>query len=108
MEKKVLAAASFEKQKYFFEEEFSALPRGVQKELRSLLVLTAQKIHSALAVGFDGNGEIYIETVREGDPFDFDEIGAELEIKRLARENREFFSALELWHKTIYKGAKIK
>ena len=42
--------------------------------------------------------------------FDFDDIGAELEIKRLQREKKELLKALELWYAVYFteEGEKIK
>ena len=41
---------------------------------------------------------MYFETVKHEGDFDFDEIGAELEIKRLQKEELELFRAMELWY----------
>ena len=41
---------------------------------------------------------MYFETIKHEGDFDFDEIGAELEIKRLQKEELELFRAMELWY----------
>ena len=58
----------------------------------------AEKLNCTFMVGFDDNGDIYFETVKHEGDFDFDEIGAELEIKRLKKEELELFRAMELWY----------
>ena len=105
MERKVLAAASCAEQKYFLEQEFEALPESIQEEVRVICVVMAQKLRCTFLMGFTEAGKLYFETVRQEDDFDFDEIGAELEIKRIQREK-----ALELWYAVYFTedGERIK
>ena len=86
MARKVLAAANNKEQKYFMEEEFKFLPDAIKDDLKKICIMMAEKLNCTFMVGFD-----------EGD-FDFDEIGAELEIKRLQKEELELFRAMELWY----------
>lgn len=108
-EKKVLAAASCQEQKYYLEPEFSALPESIQEEIRVICVLLAQKLNCTFLMGFE-DGELYFETVRNADDCDFDEIGAELEIKRVQREQKELLRAIELWYAVYFtaEGEEIK
>ena len=56
------------------------------------------------------SGDVYFETVRSDEILDFDDIGAELEIKALQKEKVELIKALKLWY-LIYKtdkGEEIK
>ena len=89
MAKKILAAANNKEQKYFMEEEFKFLPDTIKEDLKRICVYM---------VGFDDNGDVYFETIKHEGDFDFDEIGAELEIKRLQKEELELFRAMELWY----------
>ncbi|MFI3173668.1 MAG: DUF6145 family protein [Bacillota bacterium] len=100
-EKTVLAAASCVTQKYFFENRFKGLPQDVQKELQILCVTLAEKLGCTFLIGFYDDGEVYFETVAAEDDLNFDEIGAELEIKELLRKQREFLRALELWYQLV-------
>lgn len=110
MKRKILAAASYEKQKYFIEPAFQALPEEIQKEMKILCVLTAQKLCCTFLIGFEQNGDIYFETVQEKQNFDFDEIGAELEIKKIQSEHQELLKALKLWYVVFFteEGEKIR
>ncbi len=110
MERKILAAANAEKQKYFLEPEFRKLPEGIQEEVRVICVLLAQKLNCTFLMGFDETGGLYFETVRREDDFDFDEIGAGLEISALRREKKELLRALELWYAVYFmeEGQEIK
>ena len=98
MEKQILAVASYEKQKYFIEPKFGALPEGIQKELKVMCVLTAQKLCCTFLVGFEREGDIYFETIKPEQCIDFDDIGAELEIKRIQSENKDLLKALKIWY----------
>lgn len=98
MERKVLAAANSEQQKYYLEPEFSFLPPAIQEDLKKICVVLAEKLRCTFLVGFEENGDLYFETVKREDDFDFDEIGAELEIKRIQKEELELFRAIELWY----------
>ena len=44
MEKKVLAGASREKQKYFFEPAFNEIPQAVKDEIRNICILMAERL----------------------------------------------------------------
>ena len=98
MAKKILAAANNKEQKYFMEEEFRFLPDAIKEDLKTICIRMAEKLNCTFVVGFDENGDVYFETVRHEGDFDFDEIGAELEIKRLQKEELELFRAMELWY----------
>ena len=86
MAKKILAAANNKEQKYFMEEEFKFLPDTIKEDLKRICVYMAEKLNCTFLVGFDDNGDVYFETIKHEGDFDFDEIGAELEIKRLQKE----------------------
>ncbi|KXL52041.1 hypothetical protein CLNEO_25570 [Anaerotignum neopropionicum] len=106
----ILAAASYEKQKYYLEPMFQKLPEGIQEEIRIICVTTAQKLTCTFLMGFRENGEIYFETVKREDDFDFDEIGAELEVKEIFRTQKQLLASLSAWF-TIYftdEGEKLK
>lgn len=108
MQKEILAVASYEKKKYFIEPKFEALPEEIQKELKILCVLTAEKLHCNFLVGFQKEGDIYFQITEK--EIDFDDIGAELEIKKIQSEKKEFLKALKLWYVLYFteEGKKIK
>ncbi len=110
MEKIVLAAASYTEQKYFLEKEFASLPESIKEEVRAICVVLAQKLGCTFLMGFTEDGTLYFETIKREDDFDFDDIGAELEIKRLQREQKELLKALELWYAIYFteEGEKVK
>lgn len=102
MEKKVLAAADAAQRKYYFAPEFHALPKSIKEEIRAICILLAQKLGCTFLMGFYETGELYFETVRREDDFDFDEIGAGLEISALRRKKKELLASLELWYAVFF------
>lgn len=104
LEKIVVGAASAYKELYFFNPEFEGLPKEVQQEIQIICVTVANAIHGVFTMGFHENGNVYIET--QGDELDasYDDIGAELEVKRVFKENEELIKALHVWFATIYLG----
>ena len=110
MDKKVLAGASRQKQKYFFEPEFNTLPQTVKDEIRNICIIMAERLGCTFLISFEDSGDILFEIVKNEGDFDFDDIGAELEIKSLKREKKELIKALKLWYviNMTEDGAKIR
>jgi len=102
MEKEVIFYASYCNQKYFFNGDFEGLPTEIKKDLQVACISLAEKIRGAFSIGFYESGDVYIEAKEEID-LSYDEIGAELEIKKLQTEEKEMFEALTLWYR-IFKG----
>lgn len=102
MEKTVIAAASYYNQKYFVNPEFNDIPTEIRNELRLICINLSEKLHCAFFVGFTDAGTIYFETRAEEADYDYDEIGADLEIKELGKTHSELIRTLQLWY-TMYK-----
>lgn len=106
MNKKIIAAASFQKQKYFFDSEFEKLPEDIKKEIQVICVLSAQSLECTFVIGFKNNGDVYFEVVDNLS----DEIGIELLIKEIRIKHKELLKALKLWY-LLYKtneGSQLK
>ncbi|PHV71210.1 hypothetical protein CS063_05830 [Sporanaerobium hydrogeniformans] len=97
MGKKILISVSPYVQKYYFNEEFKGLPESIKDEVRAKLAIIAEKVNCIMTLGFNEEGEIFIEE-RYEDPMNYDEIGAGLEIKKLQTEEKEMFRSLKLWY----------
>lgn len=110
MDKKVLAGASREKQKYFFEPEFKLLPEAIKIEIKSICIVMAERLGCTFLICFNNNGDILFEIIKDEGDIDFDEIGAELEIKSLKSEKKELIRSLKLWYviNMTEEGKKIK
>lgn len=103
-EKIVLCGASAYEQKYYFNEDFSALPDSVKDELHIMCVLFTEEIGGVLTLEFgeEGNLEFRVESL-EADAM-FDEIGSVLRIKKLQTEKGELLKSLELYYKVFFLG----
>ena len=107
---KILAVASFEKQKYFLENEFFSLPDIIKEELKVICSVMAEKLHCTFIVSFAEKGDIVFELIKMENDFDFDDIGADLEIKKIQIEKKDLLKSLKLWF-IVFKtenGEKFK
>ena len=61
-------------------------------------------------MSFEETGDLVFEIIKNEGDFDFDDIGAELEIKSLKSEKKELIKALKLWYviNMTDEGVKIR
>ena len=82
-DKIVLCGASAYEQKYYFNEDFKALPQSVQDELHIMCVMYTTEIGGVLTLEFDEEGELQFRVeALEADAM-FDEIGSALRITHI-------------------------
>lgn len=107
-EKIALCGASAYEQKYYFNEDFAALPDTIKDELHIMCVMYTEEIGGVLTLEFDeeGNMEFRVESL-EADAM-FDEIGSVLKIKQLRIEKEELLESLELYYKVFFLGEDIE
>lgn len=101
MEKNILISVSPYVQKFYFNEKYKDLPMDIREALRAKLAVIAEKVNGIITLGFNENGEIFIEE-RHEDPVFYDDIGASLEIKKLQNEEAELLKSLKMWY-VIYQ-----
>ncbi len=97
----MLCAANSYKQKYYFNEDFSRLPKAVQADVKQVCVDYAEHCGGIISLEFDGEGQLQIKTLADEGDFYFDEIESELLIRRLQKEKRELFMQLELFYAAV-------
>ncbi|NBK92950.1 hypothetical protein D5278_13345 [bacterium 1XD21-13] len=107
-EKIVLCGASSYEEKYYFNEDFSALPEEIQKELKILCVLFVSEVGGILTLEFEEDGTLCFQVSSQENDFFFDEIGSGLRIKRLQREKQELLASLELFYKVFFLNEEIE
>ncbi len=100
----VLCAASAYNEKYYFNEDFDALPKNVQDELKILCVLYTQDVGGILTLEFDGGGNLQFRTEAQPDDFFYDEIGSVLKIRELQRTKAELLESLETYYRVFFMG----
>lgn len=110
MDKQIIAAASSESEKYFFEPAFDGIPDVIKDEIHILCVTLADKLGCSFVMGFHDDGDVFFNIIKPEDALDFDDIGTELEIKEVQRDKKDLLEALSLWYKVFKttEGEKIK
>ena len=100
----VLCGASAYEQKYYFNQDFDALPESVKQELHIMCVLYTEEIGGILTLEFDDNGSLQFKTEALDADAMYDEIGSVLRIKKLQTEKRELLESLEMYYKVFFLG----
>jgi hypothetical protein len=109
MNKIVMAASSSYDEKYFIEKSFTELPSEIIKIVKEICICTAYKTRGVFSIGFYENGFLFFESCGDENK-GYDEIGAQLEIKKLQKEEKELIKSLQLWflvYRTV-EGNSIK
>ncbi|MFU0826136.1 MAG: Phage protein [Lachnoclostridium sp.] len=103
----VLCASSAYEHKYYFNEDFNALPEKVKEELKIMCVLYTEDVGGILTLEFDDKGNLLFNvTSKEGDLL-FDEIGSDLKIKDIRRKKAELLESLELFYRVFFLGEDL-
>ena len=100
----VLCGASAYEQKFYFNQDFNALPDHVKKELQIMCVLFTEDIGGIFQVVFDEDGNLEFRTSSDENDLLYDEIGCGLKIRELQRTKEELLRALEMYYKVLYIG----
>lgn len=100
----VLSAASTYDKKYYFNDDFDALPLSVKNELRTICILHTADVGGTISIMFNEKGTIEIVVAADEDDVLYDEIGSHLRVKRIQREHKELWEALDTFFKVFYLG----
>ena len=84
---------------YFNEEKYGMLPEDVKKELKIICVLFCSDVGGIITMSFSEDHRLLIMTIGP-----IDEIGAELKIEKMRRDNEELFSMLEEFSRKFFGG----
>ena len=101
-ENTVLCGANSYEEKYFFNEQFAALPAAIKDELKILCVLFVNQVGGSLLLEFEPDGTLVFRVSSHEDDFFFDEIGSSLQIKELRREKGELLASLEMFYRVFF------
>ena len=109
MEKHILISVSPYVQKYYINELYKDLPKDIKETLRAKLGVIAEKTNAIITLGFYENGEIFMEQRYEDLSF-YDEIGAELRIKKFQQDEVELLKAVKMWYMVYHtpNGAIVR
>lgn len=107
-ENTVLCGASSYEQKYYFNQEFKALPDHIKKELQIMCVLFTEDIGGILTLEYTPEGELEFKVQADDNDYLFDEIGSGLKIRQYQREKKELLEALELYYRVVFLGEQLE
>ncbi len=107
-DKKVLCGANSYEQKYYFNQEFSALPEAIRQELQILCVTYTEDVGGILTMEFDTQGNLEFQVTAADNDYLFDEIGSVLKIKQYQAEKRELLESLELYYRVVFLGQSVE
>ena len=97
----VLCGASAYEKKYYFNEQFKALPDSIKEELRIICVLFTEEVGGVFTVVFDEDGQIAMETDAYDEDALYDEISSGLLVNEIRRKRQELFQSLELYYRVF-------
>ncbi|MBC8598700.1 hypothetical protein H8708_05540 [Lachnospiraceae bacterium BX10] len=103
----VLCGASSYEQKYYFNQDFKALPDHIKKELQIMCVLFTEDIGGVLTMEFTPEGELEFKVQADDKDYLFDEIGSGLKIRQYQREKKELLESLELYYRVVFLGDSL-
>ncbi|HEY9575070.1 MAG TPA: DUF6145 family protein [Lachnospiraceae bacterium] len=104
----VLCGASAYEQKYYFNQEFSALPQTIKEDLQILCVTFTEEIGGIMTMFFDEEGNLKFETEALDSDGMYDEIGGALKIKKICQERQEFLLSLETYYRVVFLGEELE
>ena len=99
-----LCGASAYEKKFYFNQDFNALPDHVKKELQIMCVLYTEDVGGILTLEFDKDGNLEFQVSAEEGDYLFDEIGSGLKIKQLQQDKKELLESLEMYYKVFFLG----
>lgn len=103
-ERVILLVSNVYSKKYYFNEDFDQLPQGIKDELKILAVLYTEDVGGILTIGFEENGDLFLEVEANENDLLFDEIGSVLKIKQLQEDKKELWESLETYFKVFFLG----
>ena len=101
MDYNVLCGASYYEQKFYLNPVYEVLPEQVKQELKVLCVLFVQDVIGVIMLEFNEEGNLQIMVTAREDDIYFAEIGSELKIRQMQRENEELLHQLEEYYHAV-------
>lgn len=97
----VLCGANAYEQKYYFNEQFKAIPQSIKDELHIICVLFTEEVGGIFTLVFEEDGTLNMETQVEEDDIYYDEIGSGLLIGKIRQTRQELFESLSLYYRVV-------
>ncbi len=106
--KTVLCGANAYEMKYYFNEQFNAIPESVKDELHILCVLFTEEVGGVFTIAFEEDGTVVLETNADDDDIYYDEVSSGLMVAEVRRRRQELFEALQLYYRVFIRKEKIE
>ena len=100
-ERIVLCGANAYEQKYYFNEQFKAIPKSIQDELHIICVLFTEEVGGIFTLVFEEDGTLAMETEAEETDIYYDEIGSALLVKKIRQTRQELFESLSMYYRVV-------
>ena len=97
----VLCGANAYEQKYYFNEQFNAIPQSIKDELRIICVLFTEEVGGIFTLVFDEDGTLNMETTVEEYDIYYDEIGSGLLIGKIRQTKQDLFESLSMYYRVV-------
>ena len=100
-QKTVLCGANAYEQKYYFNEQFAAIPESIKEELHVICGLFTEEEGGIFTIAFDEDGSVLLETNAEEDDLLYDEISSGLLVGEIRRNRQEMLESLQLYYRVF-------
>ena len=97
----VLCGANAYEQKYYFNEQFNAIPDSIKDELRIICVLFTEEVGGIFTIVFEEDGTLSLETNAEENDIYYDEISSGLLVGEIRRKRQELLESLSLYYRVF-------
>ncbi len=97
----VLCGANAYERKYYFNEEFEAIPEAVKEELHIICVLFTEEAGGVFTVVFEEDGSVSLETDAYEEDLFYDEISSGLLAREIRMQRRELLEELSLYYRVF-------
>ena len=97
----VLCGANAYEQKYYFNEQFKAIPQSIKDELHIICVLFTEEVGGIFTLVFEEDGTLNMETTVEEDDIYYDEIGSGWLISKIRQTRQELFESLSMYYRVV-------
>lgn len=97
----VLCGANAYEQKYYFNEQFAAIPESIKEELHIICVLFTEEVGGIFTIVFEEDGSVVLETNAAEDDLLYDDIGSGLLVNEIRRNRQEMLESLQLYYRVF-------
>ena len=104
----VLCGANSYDQKYYLNQELSALPDAIKQQLQIMCVWFTEDVGGILTLEFEPDGTLIMKTTADDMDYYYDDIGAGLKLHQLQRQKRELMSSLEMYYRVMFLNKTVE